>query len=56
MISAALIYSRMAKTIAILAITVTLVIIIQMALDAMTATIVIHANIVLMINQIKPII
>ncbi len=56
MISAALMFNKTGKTIAILAITVTLAIIIQMDLDAMTATTVIHANIVIMINQIKPII
>lgn len=55
MILAALKFNKTEKTIAILAITVTHAIIIQMALDAMTATTVIHANIVIMINQIKPI-
>jgi hypothetical protein len=52
MISAALMFNKTGKTIAILAITVTLAIIIQMALDAMTATIVTLANIAITTNQI----
>lgn len=55
MILAALMFNIMVKIIAIIAITATHVIIIRMDLDAMTATTVIHANIVIMINQIKPI-
>lgn len=55
MILAILVYDKLVRRIVIIVITVTHVIIIQMALDAMTATIVTHANIVIMINQIKPI-